>query len=147
VRDAYFADEAETADAEGSAISSRMIVLTTLVVGLIWLNTGMLGIQPALVSGPSMRPHYGPGDIVMVKDVSARDLKVGDVIKFQAGSKEVIHRIVAITPGSSGTFVFTQGDHNNVADAPVALSAVQGKVVLKIPYAGWVPIKLREWLG
>lgn len=147
VRDSFFAKEEAEAPAEtrkGRAATTLAAVLATMIVGLIWLNTGMLGVRPALVSGPSMKPYLGPGDVVIIKEVNANELKVGDVVKFQQGSRDVIHRIKAITPGPNGVFVFTQGDNNNTPDAPLPVASIEGKVVLKVPYVGWLPIELRE---
>jgi signal peptidase len=62
----------------------------------------------------SMRPGIQPGDVVMVRAVPTRELKVGDVIAYlpPAHTTPVLHRIVSID--SSG--LVTKGDANNVAD-------------------------------
>jgi signal peptidase len=72
-------------------------------------------------------------------------LKVGDVIQYRLGGTAVLHRIVEIKDaGGSRTFV-TRGDNNDVADKnPVVAQSVTGKVILKIPEAGWVPIRVHD---
>ena len=157
VRDAYFAAreataegaieaEAEEAEEEGKGISPLLLFGGAAIVALIWLNTGMLGVEPGLISGPSMKPYLGPGDMVMIKDVRPESLKAGDVIQFRQHGVAVIHRIKEVkTTNSSLTFV-TQGDNNNVADEPITAADIDGKMVLKIPELGWIPIKIRDAL-
>jgi signal peptidase len=153
VRDAYFgvraaeepAAEAEAAPKKGG-FSPLLYLGLTVIVALIWLDTGMLGVKPALVSGPSMKPYLGPGDMIITKDVGASSLKVGDVVKYRGAHGDVIHRVVEIKNGPAGLTFITQGDNNNVADPPVTPDQIEGKLVLKIPELGWIPIEIRKVL-
>jgi len=118
-----------------------------MVVAVIWLNTGLLGVRPALITGISMEPSLVEGDIVFTRVVAPQMLEPGDIIRFQAGGVPVLHRIreVARTPG--GLVFVTQGDNNAYPDALVPVDAVEGEVLFTIPKAGLVPITVRQWLG
>lgn len=149
VRDAYFnggAEEEKSEDEkkESRGVSPLLLFAGGVVVSVIWLNTGMLGITPYLVSGPSMQPHFGPGDIVIAKSVDTDSIQVGDIVRYQGSQGYVVHRVVRIDETVDGRLFTTRGDNNNVDDPPVLESRIDGKIVFDVPYAGWLPIKLKE---
>ena len=164
VRDMYFGAREETAaepEERGIGVSPVMLVAGMVVVALIWLNAGMFGVQPALVSGMSMKPALGPGDIVFTKEVAPESLEVGDVIRYRGDGVAITHRIIEIPEhiegaffqtedevlevqeGDGGLVFITQGDGNNVADAPVVADQIEGKVVYTLRRVGWIPIKIK----
>ena len=116
------------------------------MVGVIWLNTGLLGVRPALVSGVSMEPNLGLGDIVLTRPVDPASLRAGDVIRFRSADISIVHRIVAVKATPAGLLFQTQGDNNNFADPPVPAADIEGKVMLRLPKLGLLPIALRTWL-
>lgn len=71
---------------------------------------------PSISEGSSMLPTLRSNYMIMEKNVSFSDLKVGDIIVFSApsGEDEVIeHRIIFIDENLSGERVIvTQGDNN-----------------------------------
>jgi signal peptidase len=163
VRDAYFNTQEAVADETGDidrsddtedndsktkngkfGVSPFLLFGVTLIVAMIWLNAGLFGVTPHLVSGPSMKPGLAPGDIVFTEDVDPNSIKVGDVIRYQGSQGDVIHRVIAIEWGPQEKQFITQGDNNNTIDAPVPFSRVKGKLVYDIPYVGWLPIKIRD---
>jgi signal peptidase len=154
VRDAYFggapaaveSEEAEEQPAQ-KGVSPLILFGGALVVAMIWLNTGMLGVQPFLVSGPSMKPALGPGDVVIIKEVDVGTVKVGDVIRFSRPGGSVIHRVTEVKNSPQGRVFITRGDNNNTDDSPVTAAQYQGKVVLEIPYIGWIPVEIKRLLG
>jgi len=86
---------------------------------------------------------FNIGDIFILK--KAEDLKVGDVIVFDGGrgSTPIIHRIVVITEKNGEKFYTTKGDWNggiNEFEQSIPEDRVFGKVLLKVPYLGWVKI-------
>jgi signal peptidase I len=83
------------------------------------------------------------GDIVVTRPVPASTLQVGDVIRFDGGGVSIVHRIIGVHQTASGLVFQTQGDANNFVDAPVAASAIEGKVILRVPKLGLLPIKLK----
>ena len=79
------------------------------VIGVLTLMVGALaaavvvprlaGATPFTVLTSSMRPHYPPGTLVVVRPVDTDLLRVGDVVTYQlhSGERDVVtHRIVAV---------------------------------------------------
>ena len=126
-----------------TSMTSWIIVLAVGVF-LIWFNTGMLGVQPFLVSGGSMNPTFYAGDIIITKEVSLDAIQVNDVIRFHRSNYDVVHRVIGIQKINEGSFIFiTKGDNNNTLDEPVLGAQISGKVLFKIPKIGWISIFLR----
>ncbi len=143
--------KAEEIDAEtapgGKDISAAWIVPAVLIVALLWFNTGMLGVQPAVISGVSMEPTMKAGDLALTRPVDPASLEVGDIVRFDKNGLSVMHRIVEIEDTSQGRVLVTHGDNNNKSDDPILAGQVEGKVLLVIPKLGWVPIKFGELLN
>jgi len=89
------------------------------------------------------------GDIIFVVGTKAEDLKIGDIIIFEAGQMHpIIHRVISIN--DDGT-VTTKGDNfktnSGLLDAEKSIKPEQiiGKAVFKIPLLGWVKLIFFEW--
>jgi signal peptidase len=69
-----------------------------------------------------MYPEIKSGDIIICKDISPEDVKVGDVISFfdpedKNGVAVVTHRVIEIITDDDGKLYFrTKGDNNNAID-------------------------------
>lgn len=170
--DSRYIEQSDAADAPGKLAASRRhcryfrksgnppttnrrfnISLTLLLpfalalTAAIWFNTGLLGVQPAIVSGISMEPNLEVGDIVVTRNVDAASIKPGDVIRFQRGEIDVLHRVVEVRQSAAGPVFITQGDNNNYLDPPVPAAALDGKVVLVLPKLGLIPVTIKTWLA
>jgi signal peptidase len=135
---------------EERASVTGWLLVAGLAVGVIWLNSGFLGIRPSLVSGNSMNPALYPGDVVFTRTIAPEAVQVGDVIRFRRDGLDVVHRVAAIETGGAGLVFTTRGDNNNVDDAPVLAEHIQGKLVLTLPKIGWIGIGVRlalAWVG
>ncbi len=84
----------------------------------------------------SMEPSISTGSIIYVQPVDFNQLKVGDVISYNAKHKSVVtHRIVDIKNSS----ITTKGDHNQEVDMQqVKEMQVNGKVIYSIPLLGYI---------
>jgi signal peptidase I len=133
-------------EASNGGVPSWLVAAGTAIVAVIWLNTGLLGVRPALVSGASMEPSLFLGDIVFTRSVAPASLQPGDVIRFRSGDVSVLHRVVSVEQTPAGLVFKTQGDNNNFVDPPVAAADVEGRVVLRVPKLGLIPIALKTWL-
>ncbi len=98
--------------------------------------------------------HPLQGDILLVKNVPAESLEIGDVIVFDTPSipDPVVHRIIARWQNSSGHFFFkTNGDNKETNKYPDSWTVhekdVIGKVVIRIPHIGWFLLTLQTNLG
>ena len=133
-------------DSEGEPVRydvpAPWVAASMAVVALLWFNMGMLGVQPSVVSGGSMEPSMEVGDLALTRPVDPRDLRIGDVIRFREGNTPILHRLITIERSPQGPLFVTQGDANNAPDRPIIAEQIEGRVVLTIPEAGWVPITL-----
>ncbi len=96
------------------------------------------GVGVATVLTGSMEPTISAGDMIFVK--KADDFAVGDIVVYQDGSMLVVHEIIDI----DGDIVTTKGEANNIADAPISLSAIKGKVFFIVPGVGMILDFLRN---
>lgn len=138
-----------------------MSILRHILTAVFFLLVGaavMLFFSPQLPFGPSvevkivksgsMEPTIMTGAAVVILE---RDqYAVGDVVTFTAVDSEIptTHRIIG-TEEQEGRLVFiTKGDANEEADvAPVWPEYVIGKVVLDVPYLGFIFDFARQPLG
>jgi len=98
---------------------------------------GFLGYKPLIVLSGSMEPTIAPGDIVVVKEVSAETLKEGDIIAYLRGKAVITHRIMEINNADGDRKFYTKGDNNNVDDGiAVAGERLEGKYLFRIPRVG-----------
>lgn len=104
----------------------------SLWIGLPW---ALLGWSPTLVTSGSMEPLVTPGDVVMIRPVTAEELVPNTVVLYdRPETGRVLHRILEQLP--DGTFR-TGGDANASPDSAfVHVEDVQGAAVLAVPWIG-----------
>ena len=88
------------------------------------------GFGTSLVLSGSMEPEISTDDLVFVKKPGK--LHVGDVVLYNTGGSNVLHRITYI----DGDIITTKGDANNTEDKPFSKSAVLGAYIGKMPSGG-----------
>jgi signal peptidase len=130
----------EDAPSRGLEISPAWVLPSIAVVALLWFSTGMLGVQPAVVAGVSMEPTMHAGDLVVTQPVELDELTVGDIVRFDKGQSQIVHRIIEVEQTPVGRVFVTKGDNNNTPDDPILAPQVRGKVLVTIPKLGWIPI-------
>jgi signal peptidase I len=100
------------------------------------------------VESNSMVPAFYKGDMLVLMGSAQEQLSINDVIVFDPprGGTPIVHRIVDIN--IDGTFQ-TKGDANS-GQLPYELSIsyeqVHGRVVMIMPYLGWVKIGMTQYL-
>lgn len=99
----------------------------------------IFGISPLTVLTNSMHPYMKAGDLVIIKKAKPTDVKVNDVITFkETPTKFITHRVASIKQNQGNIGFVTKGDNNNTADSNIVTSNnLVGKLVLKIPKAGY----------
>lgn len=132
------------------------IIILVLLLALLVLNlysifaqvvlkqdyTKIFGYTRLVIISGSMSPAIEVGDLIIVKEYDLYELN--DIIAFRSGSSIVTHRII----GFEGKNASTKGDFNNVADKdPVEFENIIGKVVSRIPKAGYIILFLRSPAG
>ena len=98
-----------------------------------------------VIISPSMVPNINVLDAIVTMRTDAEKLKKNDVITFISNDPAhkgitITHRIVGVKKTSSGEYAYrTKGDNNNVEDKTlVSHDEVLGKVILRIPYIGYL---------
>lgn len=129
-----------------------LIVIIIFLIGYIVLiniykkedKLGEIPINFYTILTTSMEPNIKAGDIVITYKDKNNLYKVGNVITFVSESNSskgitITHRIVNVNKDNNIYYYYTKGDNNNTADfSPVSQNSVIGKVVVKIPKAGFV---------
>lgn len=119
-----------------------------IVYMLVFMFKGMrtnetptiFGHQIYIVRSNSMSPTFETGSLLFVKQVDTSSIQVNDIITYKGENDNVAttHRVVNILNDDGLQFV-TRGDANNVDDPnPVRADEVVGRVVLSIPYIGYL---------
>ncbi len=125
------------------------LLLITLIMAKATKNgqaPSFLGYKIYSVLTGSMSPTIESGGLIIVKEVSPKSIRQGDVITFKSVSTNNVttHRVVDIDTDDGIKFI-TKGDANNVQDTnPVDSSLLIGKVVKFIPYAGSVAMFIQK---
>lgn len=95
---------------------------------------------------------FNKGDILFIVGVNTKNIKIGDVIIFNANKKNpLIHRVIGITVDSqTGERIFsTIGDNNNgqlSIEKTIYEDQIIGKAIFKIaPYLGWGKLIIFEF--
>lgn len=92
---------------------------------------------------------FNKGDILFITGTSPKDVKIGDVIIFNANYQNpLIHRVIDIR-NEEGVYSFsTIGDNNNgqlEVEKNISENQIVGKANFKLaPYIGWVKLALFE---
>jgi signal peptidase I len=106
-----------------------------------------------VITTPSMLPMLAPGDQVIVSPIAPDELRVGDIIVWQADNTWLAHRL--IERRALEACIITKGDNHPFADAPQSATRVRGIVVaaqsgarrinLVSPRARWVNRWIARW--
>lgn len=116
-----------------------IIILLMLIVVVLQRisnnNIALGGFRIFSVVTGSMVPKYQVGDILISKEIDAKELKKGDDIVYQGkeGSfqgKVITHQIIDIEQGEDK--IITKGIANDIEDPQISKEQVLGKVIYKI---------------
>ena len=102
-----------------------------------------LGFGSAVVLTGSMEDVLHPNDLIFV--AKQKSYKVNDIVVWSTGGTPVVHRIIEMD--ADGGVITTKGDANNIADDPIPLSKVKGKMIFRIPLIGFIPRFVRTMPG
>ena len=120
-------------------------LLLVALFGLYQRSTGnhhamLFGWAMATVETGSMEPNIPEGALIVIQEQDT--YQVGDAVTYvhSSGQITITHRIISIEDGS----VLTQGDANPSPDPEFPEDRIIGKVMLTIPYVGYVLMFLRN---
>ncbi len=147
---------------QNSKINILGIIILIIFLPLLLVNTTLIvksymhpdqapdifGYKPFIVLSGSMEPTIMTGDIVIIKECNAQDLKKGDVIAFRSGSSVITHRIIDIQKENGQKLFVTKGDNNNTEDRNlVSPGSVEGIYIGRIAKLGNFAMFLQTTLG
>ena len=119
-------------------IVTDILLVIVLVMAAVLYIPRLMGLKTYKVLSGSMEPEYHVGRVVYVEKSSIEDIEVGDVITFYINDNTVVtHRVV--DKDNDTESLHTKGDANETEDGgSVAYDKVVGKVVLNVPYLGYI---------
>ena len=133
------------------------VLLTLLALIFIWVFIqtkikpdeipSIFGYKPFIVLSGSMETEIYKGDLVIVKKIDAKNLKINDIIAFSDENDYVVtHRIIDIKTNENKEIEFvTKGDNNSDEDSgTVKLKDVEGIYVNKISGFGNVILLMQK---
>lgn len=80
-------------------------------------------------TGDCMRPCIRPGDVLLVRDVAAKDLRLGDIVVFENQSDLFCHRFISKRPQENRLILETKADVYSVKDKSFFADNLLGKVI------------------
>ena len=100
----------------GCRLAAAAVVFALSAAIAVCVVTLHLGIRPVLTG--SMRPDYGPGGVLLTRQVPTSSLQPGMVVLFAPPGEHVeyAHRLTSVSPSRAGLVVTTKGDANKSAD-------------------------------
>lgn len=121
------------------------IATSVLSIGIIWFAVGVFPVRPMVIATGSMEPQIYAGDMVLVKRIPSKELKVGDIIQYKSGNIYIFHRIIETVEEKQELKYRTKGDNNSISDHElVTAENIRGKVVYTVPKIGWPVILLKQ---
>ncbi|MET0779539.1 MAG: signal peptidase I [Candidatus Saccharimonadales bacterium] len=133
----------------------KQVFIGGAVAAMVLIGAGLLysratGVQLLSVQTGSMVPVLHKGDLVTVTRVPHGQLAVRDVITYMSPRDKratITHRIIALPTAANDYRIVTKGDANALADPPVRVAAVLGKVQYRAPLAGFAVDAVRKPIG
>jgi signal peptidase len=131
-------------------LAETIILIVIAIIAIVFLvfyrPVSLLGdtLYEPVYTG-SMEPAIPVGSVVVIKPVDTETLKTGDIICFKLSEPtSITHRIFNVTDEG----FITKGDANEGPDQwTVKKENVMGKVILTIPYIGYIGYFVRTPIG
>lgn len=103
-----------------------------------FFTAGLFKVYPSVLVSGSMSPSINRGDVVIVEQVDSNsDVEVGDIIMFNTGKYDVVHRVVEIRNVAGAIKYITKGDDNEKTDnLDIEFRNISGVIIARIPYLG-----------
>jgi len=125
----------------------RALTLVTVVALCLTAFMAVRGAMPFLpVFGTSMEPELHAGNLILIKDKSPADVKVGDIIVYNVPSAiqdfynyppVVAHRVIDVRDTQFGIAWRTKGDNSGEDPFTVRAQDLRGTVSNQIPLLGF----------
>lgn len=111
----------------------------------------LFGFRSLVVLSGSMTPTLGVGDVVVVRQISPAEARVGDVVTFRdptRGDRLVTHRVRSVELQAGIVRIETKGDANSgVEDWEVQATGTIGRAQYRVPEVGYLLFWIRGRFG
>ncbi len=113
------------------------------------MKYSVFGINETEFSHFSLKNGFSKGDILFIVGANPKNIRIGDIIIFNAGQQApVIHRVINITQSDGKYYFSTIGDDNNGQlsfENGISQDQIVGKAVFRIaPFLGWAKLVFYE---
>lgn len=120
-----------------------LLLIVILVQKVSSNNKTIFGFRIFTVASESMKGEYDIGDILISKNVSENELKVGDNITYLGEKGEmaglvITHKIVKIEEREGKKYFTTKGIKNTIEDPEITYSQIYGKVIYKTAILSYI---------
>lgn len=88
------------------------------------------------ISGNSMKPFLSDGDVVLLRNTSLEDTKLGDIVLGKYNGAYVLHRVI----GKNRTSVFLAGDNNFNQIEVIEADNILAKAIFLVKDVGYVDL-------
>ena len=112
----------------GTMIICAIILLYCYICKALTGSVSFVGYKHYYIVSASMEPTIMTHQWITGYTIEPEDIKVGDIVSYQAKDKVVIHRVIAIN--NDGTFEF-KGD-NNKNQIPSDINVKPEQILFKI---------------
>ena len=116
-------------------VSLMVLYLGFVIYQRISNNASIFGYRIFTVATGSMEPVYMVNDVILVKEIDSKKLKIGDDVAYNDTKNGIIitHRIVRIEVNEVGdTRYYLKGVNNEYEDPSVGAEQILGKVQGKV---------------
>ena len=132
--------------AKPSATGSRgldhlltLLALIGIAMTAVTVFAAQTGLRPLVVKSGSMEPTIHTGSMVLVREIPASEIRVGDVLAVERPDHtRVTHRVVAVEHNGPTASLTLKGDANEDPDADPVVVARAGRMVSTLPVLGRV---------
>lgn len=135
----------------------RVITLVTIAALCLTAFMAIRGTMPFMpVFGTSMEPELHAGNLIIIKDKSPEEVKVGDIIVYNVPAAiqdfynyppVVAHRVIEVRDTQYGTAWRTKGDNAGEDPFTVRANDLRGTVNQQIPLLGFPFLFLQSQQG
>ena len=136
------------AGARGMDHLLTMLALVGIVMTAITVFASHTGLRPLVVKSGSMEPTIHTGAMVLVRQIPASSIKVGDVVAVERPDHtRVTHRVVTVEHHGAVAVLTLKGDANQDPDPDTVTVATAGRLVSSLPVVGRVAAFLASARG
>ena len=126
-------------------IVNLFLVCAILVAGAI-LVPPLLGVSTTVVDSASMDTNIPIGSVTYSQDVKVAEIAIGDKVLVESDTKAYAY-IVEAADKTTGNFMVTDANDAQAEAEEIALRNVALKIVLTIPFIGYIMIAMRSMEG